>query len=377
MKRNALLFFKCLLSKLLAIHFPNFLSKFLLGALFISWGFLSAQDSTLLSKVEKPREQIDGIDSIRLKIDKPIVDSLKDSTLDSLNSKLDSLLRLHKEAKDDSDKRILFAIGGNLNFLENPKIEGLYYDVSSFFMLGTAEEKKKPKENLANNDFFHRLGIDFRFAQGRFVTSEDSVVIENSQTILGELMGDSIQALTQSYSFKSHETLSYLVLSAAPVFRLSKNPRNPFYFVLHTEFTRRSTIRNISREIISQDTLLVMRNVEDNFRPFPVTTSQRTVKTIEYNQILAPGIYFNYNLKNVNIRVKAVAGPSTISNAALAIRGELDRKTFYLFHFDALYTGSGSFKIGGEIRGFTKEVPSATVYIAKTFSFKTLSSLFK
>lgn len=272
---------------------------------------------------------------------------------EELEEKLDSLKK---------DKQFILSVGGNLNFLENPQISGLYYDMSTNF----ASIAKDTSSS------WNRFGLGARLAQGRFVAGKDSFTIDNTQTRIDSLDNGNIRVLDQDFTSKREEIRSYLSISATPTYRLFKEEGSPLQLALHLEFLRRNTTTKTEQIVNRQDTLTTAFDPDAVYRRLPVKNDIRSREIIDYNLLFIPGLQFYINHKNIDFSIKSLIGPGVIIQS----NSSSEWKWNYMTHFVVHFKGSGSFKVGGEIRSFFGEVPRTTVYIAKTFSLQTLADLF-
>ncbi|MEO1514650.1 MAG: hypothetical protein AAFV95_06545 [Bacteroidota bacterium] len=290
--------------------------------------------------------------------------SLQGQDIKDVMKKLDSLqMTLDTMKKDKPDKQILFSVGGNLNFLSSPKIDGAYYDVSTFF----------PSLSKDTTSGWRHFGFAGRLAQGRFVSGQDSFSLTNQITLIDPLPGmpGLVRVVDQDYNVNITEILSYLSFSATPTVRIL-GKKSPLHFAFHFEYLRRNTISTQETIVTRNDTLDVSESSMISSRRTPARTVKTSRETVNHNLLFAPGLKFHLEHKKIHFDVDTYLG----RGVDILERGDSSWKSFYLTHFTAHYTGNGSFKIGGEVRSFFGEAPQTTLYIAKTFSFETLASLF-
>ena len=273
------------------------------------------------------------------------------SIINSLPGSLEGSLKV----KDS--REILFSVGGNVNFLDEVRLNGIYYDIDVFL----PELWKKSKG-------LKRFGIEARFAQGRLDVGKDTIA--NNATWIYRV-NDTL-GVRQSYQVVSSEESDYLNLSLNPTYALGQDKN--LYLVAFFEYFRRTNKRSFATGILSQDSISIGSET--------IPTSPRTNSTSNSEEIFH---LFNYGLgfklyhkvgKSVILNIRPVIGLGAFSG---------NRDFFYHTRFEVIEVDKG-FKFGGEIRGFVGtpngERPSqgmldlydpfVNIYIAKTFGFNAL-----
>lgn len=270
--------------------------------------------------------------------------------LDEIQKELDSL-----KVKDS--KEILFSVGGNVNFLDEARLNGLYYDIDVFL-----------PELWKKTNALKRFGIEARFAQGRLDIGKDTLATNIMRTFR---VNDTV-GVRQSYQVISTEESNYLNLSLNPTYALGKDDN--LFLVAFFEYFRRTNNREFATAVQDQDTVSVG---SESLSMTPRTNSTSTSEEVFdlFNYGIGFKLYHKIG-KNLILNIRPVIGVGTFAG---------NRDFFYHTRFEVIEANKG-FKFGGEIRGLVgtpdDERPSqgmtdlynpfVNIYIAKTFGFNAL-----
>ena len=273
--------------------------------------------------------------------------------LDKIQKELDSL------KEDDSDD-LQFSVGGNVNFLEETRLNGLYYDISLFL----------PKIFKEDTSFWKKWGLEGRLAQGRLDISNDTT----SGNLVRRYRVNDTTGVHQTYRIATKEQANYLNLSLNPTYPLGAE-KNVF-LVLFFEYFRRTNISETSTIIQNEDTIAVSSTEMLSSTPRFNETNRIEQRFDLFNFAIGLKLYQKIG-KNLILNIRPVIGVGTVQN---------NREFFYHTRFEVAQVKKG-FKFGGEIRGLTGDPkqeeratrslqdfysPFVNIYVAKTFGFNAL-----
>lgn len=274
--------------------------------------------------------------------------------LDSLDTKVDSL-----DIKET--RELQFAVGGNVNFLDDAKLNGLYYDISVFL----------PKP-WTKSGALSRWGIEARFAQGRLDIDSDTLSTTLSRTFR---LNDSL-GVAQMHNRATKQESNYLNISLNPTYSLGSDEN--LYLVFFFEYFRKSNTREFSTFILDSDTVSVALTDPLSFTPLEDQTNEIEETFHLFNWGIGLKLFHKIG-NNVIINIRPVMGIGNVQG---------NTNIFYHTRFEAIESKKG-FKFGGEIRGYIGSPkqdrasaalraiynPFVNVYIAKIFGLNTLGKL--
>ncbi len=240
---------------------------------------------------------------------------------------------------------VQFSIGGNLNFIEDKLLDGLYYDIYA----------SQPAK-------WGKFGIDARLNQGRLVNQNDT---SNVLTIYQAIRNDTLNLLEQRFRSAESEQQSYLSLSIDPTYELCDG----LFAVAHFEYFRQTIDSRLGFIVESQDTIPFSSDLRVSSPNTSLTP--RNIRRINHYFNYSIGIKLQFKIENVTVNIKPTLGVGQLTGSPVT-------SAFYFTRFEAIENKLG-FKIGGEIRGYIGgestvplSKPLVNIYAAKTFSLSKL-----
>lgn len=302
--------------------------------------------------------------------------NITSDSLKLLFAKIDSL-----EAKLDSTapKIIVASIGGNLDFLEKVKVNGIYFDIDFFL----------PKLiNKSGNKFLENFGLAGRVNQGRIISKPDTIG-DITRPYFQDVTNDSITKISVTYRSTNITSASYLSGQLVPTYRIAGSNEKPkgnksnsaLYLAYNCEFFRYESSYKYNQEIITSDTLrMQISNPSDTNNIIPFTPRSFSNKSLAYSFNNGIGFIYQYNSKFVSLNVKTIFGIGHVGATDYSKRG-----LFYNCRVEAIENVLG-FKVGFEIRGVDIKAesikdqspiptPNVSFYFAKTFNLSNLKTL--
>lgn len=259
--------------------------------------------------------------------------------------------------------RIRFSLGANFDFIDGPKLNNPYADVSGFLPFLVHPESGQALRGI------HRWGLHLFLYQNRTISST-----LNSTIISGE------DSLSKSVN---HLKQDFLGLQVSPMFRLSGNDpsfRNPFqlYAFLQLEFSQQR---------------LQLQPMNSSIQGLASPSSEESGKEFgSFIPFIGPGILLRYQTKDVDLMIRQSTGYAggyrfipdlftdqyTIPNRAGGPMG------YHLTQINLIEKHIG-LKLGMEMRGLFQWKsafstasfrPSFSVFLAKEVSFSKIGKLF-
>ena len=251
------------------------------------------------------------------------------------------------------------SIGANFDFLDGPKVNDVYYDFDIFI-----HDVIKTKRGYV-------WGLESGIVQNRSISvdSTRNRRYETRKILQQNAALDTVSLQRTLSTYESKARIDHLSLFLAPTYRFNKSfSTNNFYLQIYAEVLRRTTEVSRKQEIISRDTSIVaVANLDPDFvNRLPVKNMRYT--TTEGNFGL--GLKYYHVTDDVEFQASAILGVSVRNSGFL-------RSGFYLLGFNVTER-SNLIRLGGEIRGdLPAYEPIIHIYIAKEFTLKKLTELFK
>ncbi len=307
-----------------------------------------------------------------------ILTTQKDSlSLNTQNIKqiLSKLEKLEKKIDSEAPKTIVASIGGNLDFLEKVKVNGVYFDIDFFIpeLIGKSKQ-----------GFFKRIGLSGRLNQGR-VISVDTLGTFNAR-YFSETGSDTLTQITSKIRNSSNNAASYFSCQFLPTIRLAgdQDSDSKLYFAYYTDLYRYQSKFSRNQEVISSDSISILK--PSDFNPLTDTVSYKPViyniSNTAYNWNNGIGFHYRYDTKYVSLYVTAIAGIGNV------VSGNFQKNGFFYYSRVEAFENQLGFKVGVEIRSvvsigkdpsifYNSPIPSPNIsfYFAKTLNFSNIKSL--
>jgi hypothetical protein len=288
-----------------------------------------------------------------------------------LTSKVDSLLTIINGDARPKSVLVLGAIGGNLDLVNNLKVNGFYFDVD--FGIPSLHKNSKSR--------FKDVGVFGRISQGRDLSDIDTLGFDRISYYDPSSLNEQnpLRLITEDIRISKKVTSTYLAAQLTPSFRIFGSPRkSSLYAIYHAEFYRYEITSEFSHTVLYSDTTDQLNTWVDGY--FPPRQNYYVNKQVFYSFNNALGLLYSFRSKFVSIVIRATFGVTELW-------GYKDPGFYYNIRAEVFENKVG-FKIGFETRGmdlfvispYTNEResvvnPNFSLFFAKTINFSNLKSL--